>query len=353
MTNREAHEEAAGMGLCSEFFVINNLDPDAPYAGQEPTTPQTDPQGAPTAWQVNVNEETEIALKAFLDRYRDGTAEYTVVAQLLGSIHYSRFLSAATPLPQEPRCPKCGSKEIDITGGLSKNGEYSREIGCAGCGGTFTYGILRDLAKFFSPAQNSEHVHLAGCPNTGKIYASDCNYCYRKILEGITNTDPRKQVEDWFGLPYHDLGFKHEGVCAEPGSTVINVQCVYCRVITAMAAYKMNGVTESVTEFWRNNCQIIRNVESLPGYEVIAETKTERGADGVVILLNNRPQPPTPVEPLKIKEWAFDRYRNGQRMAQGITVRAGTEEEAVEKAHAAFDNESNTAFVLRVKDSAE
>lgn len=30
-TNREAHEEAAGMGLCSEFFTLNRIDPDAPY----------------------------------------------------------------------------------------------------------------------------------------------------------------------------------------------------------------------------------------------------------------------------------------------------------------------------------
>ena len=32
-TNREAHEEAAGMGLCEEFFKLNNLDPNAPYGG--------------------------------------------------------------------------------------------------------------------------------------------------------------------------------------------------------------------------------------------------------------------------------------------------------------------------------
>jgi hypothetical protein len=40
MTNREAHEEAAGMGLCQEFFVLNGIDPDAEY--KEPT--QEDPQ---------------------------------------------------------------------------------------------------------------------------------------------------------------------------------------------------------------------------------------------------------------------------------------------------------------------
>ena len=28
-TNREVHEEAAGMGLCPEFFQINGIDPDA------------------------------------------------------------------------------------------------------------------------------------------------------------------------------------------------------------------------------------------------------------------------------------------------------------------------------------
>jgi hypothetical protein len=28
---RQAHEEAAGMGLCDEFFVLNGIDPDAPY----------------------------------------------------------------------------------------------------------------------------------------------------------------------------------------------------------------------------------------------------------------------------------------------------------------------------------
>lgn len=34
-TNREAHEEAAGMGLCNEFFTISGIDPDALYV--EPT----------------------------------------------------------------------------------------------------------------------------------------------------------------------------------------------------------------------------------------------------------------------------------------------------------------------------
>lgn len=29
-TNREVHEEAAGMGLCPEFFAFNSIDPDAP-----------------------------------------------------------------------------------------------------------------------------------------------------------------------------------------------------------------------------------------------------------------------------------------------------------------------------------
>lgn len=29
MTNREAHEEAAGMGLCESFFIYNNIDPNA------------------------------------------------------------------------------------------------------------------------------------------------------------------------------------------------------------------------------------------------------------------------------------------------------------------------------------
>lgn len=31
MTNREAHEEAAGMGLDSLFFIANGIDPDAEY----------------------------------------------------------------------------------------------------------------------------------------------------------------------------------------------------------------------------------------------------------------------------------------------------------------------------------
>ena len=29
MTNREAHEKAAGMNLCPEFFTLNGIDPDA------------------------------------------------------------------------------------------------------------------------------------------------------------------------------------------------------------------------------------------------------------------------------------------------------------------------------------
>jgi hypothetical protein len=31
MTNREAHEEAAGMNLDDSFFKYNNIDPDAEY----------------------------------------------------------------------------------------------------------------------------------------------------------------------------------------------------------------------------------------------------------------------------------------------------------------------------------
>ena len=30
-TNREAHEEAAGMNLCDSFFTISRIDPEAPY----------------------------------------------------------------------------------------------------------------------------------------------------------------------------------------------------------------------------------------------------------------------------------------------------------------------------------
>ena len=31
MTNREAHEEAAGMGLDDLFFIFNNINPDGEY----------------------------------------------------------------------------------------------------------------------------------------------------------------------------------------------------------------------------------------------------------------------------------------------------------------------------------
>jgi len=34
-TNREVHEEAAGVGLCIEFFALNGIDPDAPYPGPQ------------------------------------------------------------------------------------------------------------------------------------------------------------------------------------------------------------------------------------------------------------------------------------------------------------------------------
>lgn len=35
MTNREAHEEAAGMPLGDMFFRFNNIDPDAEYEEEE------------------------------------------------------------------------------------------------------------------------------------------------------------------------------------------------------------------------------------------------------------------------------------------------------------------------------
>ena len=31
MTNKESHEEAAGMNLNKKFFEFNNIDPDAEY----------------------------------------------------------------------------------------------------------------------------------------------------------------------------------------------------------------------------------------------------------------------------------------------------------------------------------
>ena len=31
MTNREAHEEASGMGLDDLFFIFNNINPDGEY----------------------------------------------------------------------------------------------------------------------------------------------------------------------------------------------------------------------------------------------------------------------------------------------------------------------------------
>lgn len=44
ITYRDLHEEAAGMGLCADFFKVSNINPDAPVecnckwdAGHEPT----------------------------------------------------------------------------------------------------------------------------------------------------------------------------------------------------------------------------------------------------------------------------------------------------------------------------
>ena len=36
MTNREAHEEAAGMALADMFFKVNRIDPDAEYIEPKP-----------------------------------------------------------------------------------------------------------------------------------------------------------------------------------------------------------------------------------------------------------------------------------------------------------------------------
>ena len=47
-----------------------------------------------------------------------------------------------------------------------------------------------------------------------------------------------------------------------------------------------------------------------------------------------------------MKEWKFDRYRDGKLMAQGVRVHAATEEEARRKARALFDYEQCT-FKLR------
>lgn len=64
-------------------------------------------------------------------------------------------------------------------------------------------------------------------------------------------SDPRKAVEEWFKLPYHDLGFEHDGVCADPGSSVISARCDYCRIITAMAAYKFEEPLSAEVEDWK------------------------------------------------------------------------------------------------------
>jgi hypothetical protein len=34
MTNKEAHEEAAGMSLDPLFFILNGIDPNAEYEGE-------------------------------------------------------------------------------------------------------------------------------------------------------------------------------------------------------------------------------------------------------------------------------------------------------------------------------
>lgn len=41
MTNREAHEEAAGMGLDNSFFRISGIDPDAEYRNIPLNAPNT------------------------------------------------------------------------------------------------------------------------------------------------------------------------------------------------------------------------------------------------------------------------------------------------------------------------
>ena len=38
MTNREVYEDAAGMGLCQEFFAIKGIDPNAEYTEVQTAT---------------------------------------------------------------------------------------------------------------------------------------------------------------------------------------------------------------------------------------------------------------------------------------------------------------------------
>jgi hypothetical protein len=56
MTNREAHENAAGMALDDMFFKVNRIDPDAEYQEPKPRIRST----------MNLNdlmEETYLILK--------------------------------------------------------------------------------------------------------------------------------------------------------------------------------------------------------------------------------------------------------------------------------------------------
>lgn len=131
--------------LMAEFAIENDV---------RATASHFQPNGF---WRVNVNEETEIALKAFLDRYRDGTAEYTVVAQLLGSIHYSRFLSAAAPRPQEPRCPKCGSEKLQLHIGSEPR---VIDIYCIEGHDFLNVKWPQGFAAFFSPAQSPQWISV-------------------------------------------------------------------------------------------------------------------------------------------------------------------------------------------------
>lgn len=49
-----------------------------------------------------------------------------------------------------------------------------------------------------------------------------------------------------------------------------------------------------------------------------------------------------------MREWVFDRYRNGRLMAEGARVRARTKEEALRKAESLFPEEKGIAtFKLR------
>jgi hypothetical protein len=113
-TNREAHEEAAGMGLCSEFFSYSGIDPDAPYEDPASQTKLLD--------DVKLHYRTLELMNDALGATRGSTQSYAYrVAEYVCRADARSRLEPVDPIPSPSHEFEFGSYELGSGGPICCN----------------------------------------------------------------------------------------------------------------------------------------------------------------------------------------------------------------------------------------